>query len=148
MVPRIMIITSMTAKFVDFFIDTSALIAILDVHDQYHKRIHHFLENHTTSVRAFTTNLVLTELLTFFSRKSRLDRVLQFHHDLLKNPDYSVLWIDDNLHRQAVVILKKYSDHCLSFVDATSFAVMKQLGLTQALAFDEDFARAGFTTLP
>lgn len=148
MAPRITTITSMTNKSHALFVDTSALIAILDAQDQYHTRIHNFLKNQTGSVQAFTTNLVLTELLTFFSRKSKLDRAIQFHHELLKNPDYSVLWIDDNLHRQAVIILKKYSDHCLSFVDATSFAVMKQLGLTAALAFDEDFVRAGFTTLP
>ena len=34
-----------------------------------------------------------------------------------------------------------------SFVDATSFALMRKLWITGALAFDGDFAAAGFTEL-
>ena len=32
----------------------------------------------------------------------------------------------------------------ISFVDWTSFVVMREHGIDQALAFDEDFARQGF----
>ncbi len=34
-----------------------------------------------------------------------------------------------------------------SYVDATSFAVMRHLGISDALAFDGDFSAAGFVEL-
>jgi predicted nucleic acid-binding protein len=38
-------------------------------------------------------------------------------------------------------------DREFSFVDATSFAVMRRRGVHQAFAFDNDFAAAGFVEL-
>ncbi len=38
----------------------------------------------------------------------------------------------------------RHDERAYSFVDATSFATMRRLRLSEALAFDEDFSAAGF----
>jgi predicted nucleic acid-binding protein len=41
-----------------------------------------------------------------------------------------------------------YSDHPFSFVDGTSFALMRQQRIHFAFAFDAHFGRAGFVRIP
>lgn len=43
--------------------------------------------------------------------------------------------------------LRRHDERDYSFVDATSFEVMRRLRMTEALAFDGDFAAAGFSEL-
>ena len=43
--------------------------------------------------------------------------------------------------------LRLHDEREYSFVDATSFAVMEGLHVTEAFAFDGDFAAAGFVEL-
>jgi predicted nucleic acid-binding protein len=42
---------------------------------------------------------------------------------------------------------RRRDDREYSFVDATSFALMRRLAMHEALAFDGDFAAAGFVEL-
>ncbi len=55
--------------------------------------------------------------------------------------------IDEELEAEAWAWLRVHDERPYSFVDATSFALMRKLRLTEALAFDGDFAAAGFTEL-
>lgn len=48
-------------------------------------------------------------------------------------------------HEQAWTWLERHDEREYSFVDAVSFAVMRRYRITDALAFDGDFAAAGFT---
>lgn len=43
--------------------------------------------------------------------------------------------------------LRVHDERLYSFVDATSFVLMRKLRITDALAFDGDFAAAGFNEL-
>jgi predicted nucleic acid-binding protein len=45
------------------------------------------------------------------------------------------------------VWLRRRDDREFSWVDATSFATMRNLRVSNALAFDDDFASAGFSEL-
>lgn len=40
--------------------------------------------------------------------------------------------------------LRRHDERMYSFVDATSFVVMRRLRIREALAFNSDFAAAGF----
>jgi len=51
------------------------------------------------------------------------------------------------LEQQALSWLRQRDDREFSYVDATSFAVMRRRGVHQAFAFDDDFAAAGFVEL-
>jgi predicted nucleic acid-binding protein len=48
---------------------------------------------------------------------------------------------------QAWVWLRRRDEREYSFVDATSFQVMRDRRMREALAFDQDFASAGFIEL-
>ena len=48
---------------------------------------------------------------------------------------------------QAWVWLRRHDERKYSFVDATSFQVMRDRRMREALAFDQDFASAGFIEL-
>ena len=69
-----------------------------------------------------------------------LDRVeaLQSGHGLV------VTHVSEDQERRAVRWLREHDERSYSFVDATSFEVMRQRRLREALAFDGDFAAAGF----
>jgi uncharacterized protein len=130
------------------FIDTSALIALLNPRDQYHTEMEAYLKERTEPLQGILSNLILTELLTFFSRHGDLKVVLTFQERLMADPLFELVWVDQGYHHSATQLLKKYRDQNLSFVDASSFAIMKERRLETALSFDDDFKKAGFGTLP
>lgn len=51
------------------------------------------------------------------------------------------------LLRLGMAPLRRHDERGYSFVDAVSFAVMSDLRLHEAFAFDGDFAAAGFAEL-
>ena len=55
--------------------------------------------------------------------------------------------IDSEIEAEALQWLRQHDEREYSFVDATSFAYMRAEGIQDALAFDGDFAAAGFTEL-
>ena len=57
------------------------------------------------------------------------------------------LGYDEKIWQAAWDVFVRYDDKDFSF-DCTSFAIMRQLGLINALAFDPNFEQAGFVMLP
>jgi predicted nucleic acid-binding protein len=52
--------------------------------------------------------------------------------------------VTEGQERAAWEWLRRHDERSYSFVDATSFRVMRDRRLREALAFDQDFASAGF----
>jgi predicted nucleic acid-binding protein len=52
--------------------------------------------------------------------------------------------VDDPTERDSRVWFRRHDERVYSFVDATSFAVMRRERLREALAFGGDFSAAGF----
>jgi predicted nucleic acid-binding protein len=55
--------------------------------------------------------------------------------------------VAEQLEDEALAWLRRHDERVYSFVDATSFAYMRSRRITDALAFDGDFAAAGFNEL-
>jgi predicted nucleic acid-binding protein len=55
--------------------------------------------------------------------------------------------VDSELEERAWTRLRRHDEQEYSFVDATSFALMRSLKIKDALAFDGDFSAAGFREL-
>ena len=58
-----------------------------------------------------------------------------------------VVHVAPELEHRALGWLRKRDDREYSFVDATSFVLMRSMRIREALAFDGDFAAAGFREL-
>jgi predicted nucleic acid-binding protein len=102
------------------------------------------------SEQVMTTNLVVGETWTFLRRKdshqtavSFLDRV----ESLTKAGRLVVHQVTGEQETAAWEWLRRHDEHVYSFVDATSFRVMHDRRLREALAFDQDFAAAGFVEI-
>ena len=91
-----------------------------------------------------TTNHVVGESWTFLRRRQGYIAARAFLDTVLRSSRVSVIHVDEELERDAWAWLRRHDERTYSFVDATSFAVMRKLGLLEALAFDGDFSAAGF----
>ena len=72
---------------------------------------------------------------------------MQFLDALERTERVSIHFVDERLEREALDCLSRHDEREYSYVDATSFALMRSLGIREALAFDGEFAAAGFVEL-
>jgi predicted nucleic acid-binding protein len=63
------------------------------------------------------------------------------------NGHVGVSGVSEQMEAEALLWLRQHDEREYSFVDAISFAFMRAKGIEEALAFDGDFAAAGFTEL-
>jgi predicted nucleic acid-binding protein len=96
-----------------------------------------------------TTNYVLAELVALLTSPLRLPRAQQFQFiDTIRATPYiQVIHIDSEIDAAAWALLKARADKVWSLVDATSFVIMSERGITEALTTDRHFEQAGFIRL-
>jgi predicted nucleic acid-binding protein len=127
------------------FLDTSGLLCC------HHAREPQFAPASTlftsTSFR-MTHNYVLAEFIPL-SESRGLDRVkaLDFAADLADNPNVTMVWVDEDLHRMSLALLQHRIDKSYSLCDAVSFVLMRMYGETEALTTDHHFEQEGFVRL-
>ena len=97
--------------------------------------------------RLVTSTLVLGETWTYLRRRAGHTRAMAWLDGVLGRGVVSVERIHGELETEAWAWLRLHDERAYSFVDATSFALMRKLRITEALAFDGDFAAAGFVEL-
>lgn len=64
-----------------------------------------------------------------------------------QDPRFTVVSVSTELFVEALGLYSSRNDKSWSLTDCIAFVVMKQQGLTDALAVDKDFAQAGFRPL-
>ena len=125
------------------FVDTSALLAILDADDVHHVRARsdwtRLLE---TPQRRVTSNYVLVETCALVRSRLGMPALHALVEDLV--PVLDALWLDAELHEQASAALLAAGRRRLSLVDCASFVLMRRHGIQRAFAFDRHFAEQGF----
>jgi predicted nucleic acid-binding protein len=128
------------------FVDTSFWIALRLRRDGHHDAAVALARAHADAP-LITTNHVRGETWTFLRRRAGHDSAVHFLDALQRSPRIEVLQVDDDAERDALGWLPRHDEREYSFVDATSFAVMRARRIREALAFDGDFAAAGFVEL-
>lgn len=88
----------------------------------------------------------MVETVALLQARIGLAAVRSLHEDLC--PLLDVTFVDHDLHEAAAIALLASGKRRVSLVDWVSFTVMRRLGMTEAFAFDEDFADHGFTLVP
>lgn len=100
--------------------------------------------------RLVTTNYVLAEVVALLTTRTIVPRqqMFAFVNALQSSPHIDIVFIERDVHSAAWALLQTRADKHWSLVDASSFVVMQQRGITDALTLDADFAQAGFSRLP
>ncbi len=99
------------------------------------------------SEQVLTTNLIVGETWTLLRRKAGHMYAVGFidRSELLVSEGKLVVHaVTGDEESRAWRWLRRHDERFYSFVDATSFEVMRARRLREALAFDNDFAAAGF----
>ena len=133
------------------FADTSWLVAWVLTDDSHHIEARELLLHHVGATeKILTTNLVMGESWTFILRRDSHHTAVSFldRTDQLRLGGKLVIHqVTPEQEAQAWVWLRRRDEREYSFVDATSFQVMRDRRMREALAFDQDFASAGFIEL-
>lgn len=128
------------------FVDSSYWIAQQLVRDGRHQAAK-ALEVAHGSQALITSDAVVAETWTYLRRKAGHGRAFTWLDGLRVAPAITLQRIDEELEEEAWAWLRVHDERPYSFVDATSFALMRRRRITDALAFDGDFAAAGFNEL-
>ncbi|MBW4691536.1 MAG: PIN domain-containing protein [Lyngbya sp. HA4199-MV5] len=130
------------------FIDTSYLIAILDPNDDRHemaKAVSQALGDY----RATTSEMVLTELLNYFSSKGRNFRqmALRTTDNLRSSPDVEIIPQTSEQFEQARQYYRQRPDKAYSLTDCASMLIMQKREIQDVLTHDRHFQQEGFCAL-
>ena len=131
------------------FVDTGAWFAIQVSDDAHHSAARRVFPVILERCRSLvTSNLVIGETYTLLRITKGYREAKRFLDTLAHSKKLERMVVTEHLERQAYGILEHFSEHAFSFVDATSFALMRQARMRHAFAFDAHFRIAGFSTIP
>ena len=128
------------------FVDTSFWVALQNRRDERHGAATSLLERHGDR-QLLTTNHVRGETWTFLRRRAGHREAVAFLDALGHSPRIALITVGEEQEDAALRWLRRHDERSYSFVNATSFAVMRERRVTRALAFDGDFSAAGFQEL-
>ncbi len=132
------------------FADTSWWVAWSLPRDERHGDALALLNHLGPTEQVLTTNLIVGETWTFLRRKDGHATALAFLdriEALIGGSKLAVHRVTAEQEDKAWGWLRKHDERAYSFVDASSFQVMRDRRLREALAFDQGFAIAGFLEL-
>jgi len=124
------------------FVDTSFWVALQLVRDAHHADARALWQERVGPL--LTSNHVVGETWTFLARRAGHAAAVRFVDALVRSPRIAVEHAAEAVEADAWSWLRRHREREYSFVDGTSFAIMRRRRLTAALAFDGDFAAAGF----
>ncbi len=131
------------------FVDTGAWYAPFNDLDIYHPRASAFMQKLIgQKAWLFTSDYVIDETLTLMRARLGHGKAVEFGRWVLQSPLVKLINVDEKIWQAAWNLFVRYDDKYFSFTDCTSFAIMRQLGLRSAFAFDRNFEKAGFALLP
>ncbi len=125
------------------FVDTGGWYALTDARDPDHEAARAWFEGNTLPL--VTTDYVFAETITLIRVELGHRVAVQFGEELMRSARTQLVSVTAEDREAAWQIFKKFKDQKFSFTDCTSFALMKRLGLTQALAVDKHFRVMSFT---
>ena len=132
----------------DLFLDTSGFYALLSIADRAHHKATSELERaRKEKCRLVTTDYVLSETVTLLKARGIAHLSWQLFDLLDQSQALRMEHIDPQRFAQTRQYFLKHMDQTYSFADCSSFVVMHELGLRDALTTDSHFHQAGFKAL-
>lgn len=127
------------------FVDTSGFYCLYDRDQKGHEAA---IEFYNFASRRVTTNYVLAEYVALANARglSRSDAI-DFSERVLDDKEIDLIWVNEDLHREAVKLLIERYDKTYSLCDAVAFVLMRNLNIDRALTTDRHFKQEGFSRL-
>jgi len=124
------------------FVDTSFWIALLSEEDRHYAAAQNLVRGGAGPL--LTSNHVVGETWTWIRRRFGHPRAVACVRAVRAVPTLTVVHVEPDLEDDAWRWLNRRDEREYSFIDATSFAIMRRRRMREALAFDGDFSAAGF----
>jgi predicted nucleic acid-binding protein len=129
------------------FIDTSVLVSIFEEDDGRHEEaIRLFEKAMAQKLRVVISDYIFDECITTVNSRSDHNTAVKAGEFILSSNVIELIWLDQEMKLKAWEYFIAHADKGYSFTDCTSFILMKEMKLTQYLAFDKHFERAGFSS--
>ena len=98
--------------------------------------------------RLVTTTYVFDEVVTYLNSRGLHASAVKTGRRLLGSPSVELVRVDEALFRAAFDLLQRRPDKRYSLADCVSFVLMRERGISVALAFDRHFKQEGFVMEP
>ncbi|MBM3494379.1 MAG: PIN domain-containing protein [Armatimonadetes bacterium] len=129
------------------FVDTSAILAVLDADDTMHQPASRTWRDLVESgADLVTSNYVVIECDALVRRRLGMRAVRALHDSVL--PVMDVEWIGEHAHHAALGAALLTGRDGPSLVDCVSFEVMRRSEIRTAFTFDRHFGTFGWTCIP
>ena len=132
----------------EVFADTGYWVALISTRDDLRKSAVQ-ATNNLGGRRIVTSEMVLVEVLNHFARQGGVARetAAETIMGLKNDPNTEVIEQNTAQFESAVSRYANRLDQSWSLVDCSSFVLMEERGIRDALAHDIDFVQAGFNAL-
>jgi predicted nucleic acid-binding protein len=131
------------------FIDSGAFVGTDLPRDQYHQRSREAWEQlSNSSLRLYSSDAVFQETMALLHHRAGTELAIRWADAHIDSKLISWLPINSQVQKSALPWMKKFADQALSFVDATSFVLMRRENIRHVFTFDHHFAAAGFRLWP
>ena len=127
------------------FADAFYFVARLNRRDQYRSRVHAFMRDFEGEL--VTTDWVLMEVLDALAGSELRNGLRDFILELRASESCEIIEASRELFDRALTFYHRHADKEWSLTDCTSFVVMRDMGIKEALTGDKHFEQAGFTAL-
>ena len=127
------------------FADTAFYVAVVNPRDEMHAVATERALGFRGTI--ITTEYVLIELGNRLARSKDKPVYVELIRQVHADPRTSVVPADPSLFQQGFELFADRQDKDWSFTDCTSFVVMRERGVTEALTADRHFEQAGVVIL-
>ncbi|HYH78186.1 MAG TPA: PIN domain-containing protein [Longimicrobium sp.] len=131
----------------EVFVDTACVVALVNSKDELHQPATALFEDARSQARLVTTRAVCFEIGNFFKKTEHRRLAAELLQKIENAPDIDVLPVTDDLYQRALRLFGSRPDKQWSLTDCSSFVVMRERGITDALTADHHFSQAGFLAL-
>jgi predicted nucleic acid-binding protein len=132
------------------FIDTGVFIAYFIKEDTYNEKVstqwHSYRD--TRSI-FFTSKYILSELYTrilYNFGPYAVKQIVPLMDESIHHGEVRILDVDDVIFEKTQTEFLRFSEHALSFTDASSYVLCKEFALDEVFTLDSDFKKIGVKT--
>lgn len=133
---------------VPIFLDTAYVYALINTRDQWHakaRELQHALNHQRRAL--VTSEFILTEMADGLSAICFREQAVQVIDMLTESGHVAIVPASSELYQAGLKLFRGRSDKQWGLTDCTSFVIMEQQDIQEALTTDEHFRQAGFRAI-